>query len=231
MLLFAGDLTQVGSAKRSTAWSTSSTWSMSRSSPCSAITITTPAAERVAELLTAAGISVLEGQSTVVQAGGHTLGVAGVKGFGGGFAGACASDFGEPEMKRFVRHTADAAGVSSAPERARHRLPRGAAALLADRRHAGRRAVAIYAFLGSYLLAEAMDRAGADLVLHGHAHRGTERGMTPGGSCRNVAQPVIGAPYCVFELDGGESTTLTEPIDADHDDIVERSGRRARRRL
>ena len=36
---------------------------------------------------------------------GHRLGVAGVKGFGGGFAGACASNFGEREMKDFVGTT------------------------------------------------------------------------------------------------------------------------------
>ena len=53
----------------------------------------------------------------------------------------------------------------------------------------------------SYLLAEAIDVAGADLVLHGHAHGGTERGSTPGGvPVRNVAQPVIGAAYKVYTL-------------------------------
>ena len=66
----------------------------------------------------------------------------------------------------------------------------------------GREPLEIYPFLGSYLLAEAVDRAGADLVVHGHAHRGSERGMTPGGvKVRNVAQPVIGAPFRVFELE------------------------------
>ena len=60
----------------------------------------------------------------------------------------------------------------------------------------------IYPFLGSYLLAEAIDRAGADLVLHGHAHNGAEKGMTPGGiPVRNVAQPVIRQPYAVYELE------------------------------
>jgi hypothetical protein len=49
-----------------------------------------------------------------------------------------------------------------------------------------------------------VDRAGADLVLHGHAHRGSERGLTPGGvKVRNVAQPVLGAPFRVFELEVG----------------------------
>jgi Icc-related predicted phosphoesterase len=59
----------------------------------------------------------------------------------------------------------------------------------------------IYPWLGSYLLAEAVDAAGADLVLHGHAHRGVEKGTTPGGvPVRNVALPVIRAPYAVYQL-------------------------------
>jgi Icc-related predicted phosphoesterase len=60
----------------------------------------------------------------------------------------------------------------------------------------------IFPFLGSYLLAEAIDRAGADLVVHGHAHRGSEHGRTPGGvPVRNVARPVLRRAYGVFTLD------------------------------
>jgi Icc-related predicted phosphoesterase len=55
--------------------------------------------------------------------------------------------------------------------------------------------------MGSHPLAEAVDRTGADLVVHGHAHRGVEKGMTPGAiRVRNVAQPVIGRPYNVYRL-------------------------------
>src|SRR5680860_1853785 len=57
----------------------------------------------------------------------------------------------------------------------------------------------IYPFLGSYLLAEAVDRAGADLVVHGHAHAGSEKGLTSGGvPVRNVAQPVIRRAYHLY---------------------------------
>jgi Icc-related predicted phosphoesterase len=60
----------------------------------------------------------------------------------------------------------------------------------------------IYPFLGSYLLAEAVDTAGADLILHGHAHRGTEWGSTPAGiPVRNVAQPVIRRAFAVYTLE------------------------------
>ena len=52
-----------------------------------------------------AGVTVLEGETTTVDVDGARVGVAGTKGFGGGFAGASGTDFGEPEMKAFVRHT------------------------------------------------------------------------------------------------------------------------------
>ncbi len=59
----------------------------------------------------------------------------------------------------------------------------------------------IYPFLGSCPLGEAIDGAGADLILHGHAHRGTERGVTPGGiPVRNVARQVIQRAYNVYCL-------------------------------
>jgi Icc-related predicted phosphoesterase len=154
--------------------------------------------------LTSAGATVLDGSACVLNVAGGTLGIAGTKGFGGGFTGASGSDFGEPEMKAFIRHT------QSIAESLRNALD----SLEADRRIVllhyspvpdtlqGERPE-IYPFLGSYLLGEAIDSAGADLVLHGHAHRGTEKGFTQQGiRVRNVARPVIASPFNVYELDG-----------------------------
>ncbi|MGH9280137.1 MAG: metallophosphoesterase family protein [Acidimicrobiales bacterium] len=163
-------------------------------------------AGEVRAVLEGGGITVLEGESTVVAVNGSTVGVAGTKGFGGGFAGACATDFGEPEMKAFIRHTrtvADRLHDALAGLRADHRV-----ALLhyspVEETLRGER-LEIYPFLGSYLLAEAIDRAGADLVVHGHAHAGAEKGMTPGGvPVRNVAQPVIKRAYHVYCLGGAD---------------------------
>ena len=160
----------------------------------------------IRDVMEAAGVTVLDGESTTMQVNGTRLGVAGTKGFGGGFAGACGSDFGEPEMKSFVRHTKSIAGrLFDLLEDldADHRL-----VVLhyspVEETLAGER-LEIYPFLGSYLLAEAIDRAGADLVLHGHAHAGSEKGMTPGGiHVRNVAQPLIGRPYNVYCLGTGD---------------------------
>ncbi len=160
----------------------------------------------VTDVLGDAGVEVLEGTSTVVEVDGTPVGIAGVKGFGSGFAGACGSDFGEPMMKAYVRHTQEAA------DRLREALERLAAAGV-ERRVAlmhysptegtlqGER-LEIYPFLGSYLLGEAVDRSGADLAIHGEAHGGTVMGFTPGGiPVRNVAQPVINRAYNVYCLD------------------------------
>ena len=154
------------------------------------------------EVLEEHGVRVLEGAGEVVSVGGQRVGVAGIKGFGGGFAGACGTEFGEPEMKSFIRHTKDTAA----------RLEGALGSLDADVKVCvmhyspveetlrGER-LEIYPFLGSYLLAEAVDRAGADIVFHGHAHAGSEKGVTPGGiRVRNVAQPVIGKAFKAYCL-------------------------------
>ena len=161
------------------------------------------------EVLRGGGVTVLEGTSTVLEVDGCRLGIAGTKGFGGGFAGACGSDFGEPEMKAFVGHTkavaerlrAALAGLAGCD----HRVALLHYAPVPDTL-AGER-LEIYPFLGSYLLAEAVDAAGADLVVHGHAHGGTEKGVTAGGvHVRNVAQPVIRQAYALYCL--GEEPSL-----------------------
>lgn len=60
---------------------------------------------------------------------------------------------------------------------------------------------ALFPVLGSYLLGEVIDRAGVTLAVHGRAHHGSEHGTTPGGvPVRNVARPVIGAPYRLYIL-------------------------------
>jgi Icc-related predicted phosphoesterase len=59
----------------------------------------------------------------------------------------------------------------------------------------------LYPFLGAYQLGEAVDRGGADLAFHGHAHYGAEKGVTPGGvPVHNVAMPLIKRPYSIHTL-------------------------------
>ena len=154
-------------------------------------------------MLRDAGVHVLEGSSVVIPVGPLKLGVAGTKGFGGGFAGACGSDFGEPEMKAFIRYSkrlADTLRVELAKLETDVRVALVHYAPVADTLEGERRE--IYPFLGSYLLAEAVDASGADLVLHGHAHAGREVGVTPRGiPVRNVARHVIRRPYKIYQLE------------------------------
>ncbi|ONM48782.1 metallophosphoesterase family protein [Nocardia donostiensis] len=160
------------------------------------------AGAEITELLQAHGITVLEGTSATVSVDGQTLGIAGTKGFGGGFAGKCASVFGERIMRDFAGHTVD---LADSLGRALGELDTDVTIALthysptSDTLHGEPRE--IYPFLGSYLLGEPIDAYGADLAVHGHAHSGCERGTTPGGiRVRNVAQPVIRTAFAVYEL-------------------------------
>ena len=159
--------------------------------------------ELVAKTLEQAGVVVLEGNSIIVEVGEVAVGVAGTKGFGGGFRDACGSDFGEPEMKAFVRHSkeyadrlqAHLASLGRADVRLAlvHYSP--IAATLAGEKPE------IFPFLGTYYLEDAIDEGGADAAFHGHAHAGAEMGQTRGGvPVYNVAHPVIKATYRIVEV-------------------------------
>jgi len=158
--------------------------------------------DEVRAILEDGGVAVLEGEGVVLPVAGRRLAVGGAKGFGGGFRGACAADFGEPEMKDFVRHGREAAAAAG----------RALAGIDGDARVAllhyapvedtlRGEPPALFPFLGSHLLADAVDAAGADVVLHGHAHLGAPAGVTPGGvPVRNVARAVLRRPYALLHL-------------------------------
>ncbi|WP_404962058.1 metallophosphoesterase [Streptomyces sp. 147326] len=161
--------------------------------------------DTVTRVLVEAGVSVLEGEGVVLDLDGVKVGVAGTKGFCGGFAGRSGSEFGEPEMKSFIGYTRRCAqGLFRA---LREVTDAGCGVRIALTHFSpvadtlAGEPLEIYPFLGSYLLAEAMDEAGADLAVHGHAHRGTEHGLTAGGvRVRNVAMPVIDRAFAVYHL-------------------------------
>jgi Icc-related predicted phosphoesterase len=213
LLLLAGDLTRVGS--KSEASAVASALELVRVPIFAVLGNHDYQEDSEAELcrvLAERGVHVLEGNAATLHVGRVRVGIAGTKGFGGGFANACGSDFGEPEMKAFIRHTAERADA----------LRTALTSLDADLRIAllhyspipetlrGEQ-LQIYPFLGSHLLGDAIDAAGADLVVHGHAHAGSERGRTPGGiPVRNVAQPVIHSAYRVYCLGGAGSVECAE---------------------
>jgi Icc-related predicted phosphoesterase len=214
LLLLAGDLTRIGTVREATVMASALELV---SIPIFAVLGNHDyhggCGEEICRILAGRGVRVLEGSAATLRVGDARIGIAGTKGFGGGFANACGSDFGEPEMKAFIRHTVALAT----------RLRSALESLDVDLRVAllhyspipatlrGEH-LQIYPFLGSYLLGEAIDAAGADLVVHGHAHSGSERGVTPGGvSVRNVAQPVIHSAYRVYCLNGRGGIECADP--------------------
>lgn len=170
--------------------------------------------EVVTQILRDVGVTVLEGNSTILHIADSKVGIAGSKGFGGGFVGACGSDFGEPEMKAFMRHSKNNARALEQVIKDMdvdykivllHYSPT-AQTLAGEKKE-------IYPFLGCYYLAEAVDYGKADICFHGHAHGGVERGETPGGCpVRNVAQPVIRHAFNIYTLE--RSHRHQEALDA-----------------
>jgi Icc-related predicted phosphoesterase len=62
----------------------------------------------------------------------------------------------------------------------------------------------LFPFLGSERLANAIDRHGVDLIVHGHAHHGSPEGRTSG----NI--PVFNVSRFVLEKYNGRRYHLTE---------------------
>ncbi|MEX0798937.1 MAG: metallophosphoesterase [Bacteriovoracaceae bacterium] len=163
-------------------------------------------ADAVVSILQDAKARVLRDSSTTFSINNVSVGIAGSKGFGGGFVGACGADYGEPEMKSFMRHSKKTAKKFEEELLALktdykvgllHYSPT-AQTLMGEKKE-------IYPFLGCYYLAEALDHGGADIAFHGHAHKGTEKGETPGGTpVRNVAQPVIRHAFNIYCLNRNE---------------------------
>lgn len=154
------------------------------------------------KILTDSGVVILEASSVTMNIGEKKIGIAGLKGFGGGFVGACGSEFGEEEMKAFMRHSKkEARQLEEVIKNLNtdykivllHYSPIEGT-LTGERKE-------IYPFLGNYFLAEAIDYGKASICFHGHAHSGIERGETPGGiPVRNVAQPVIRHAFNTYTL-------------------------------
>jgi Icc-related predicted phosphoesterase len=171
----------------------------------------------LAEMLTGAGLTVLEGTSTVVDTAGGRIGIAGVKGSGGGFAGDTVAEPGERELTAFAQRTLTAAReLRDALERLDVDLRVALTHFAPTPETLRGEPLELYPFLGSDLLGAAIDgepAAGAvagpgdvgsrpvTLAVHGHAHYGIEVGLTPAGTAvRNVALPVIRAPFAVYQL-------------------------------
>jgi len=156
----------------------------------------------VADVYRQAGICLLDGDTTDFVIRGESLGIVGTRGARGGFGEQALEPTGEPEVEMWLdvaRYEAD-------------KLEAGLGSLITDYRVVLLHLSPIRGtvegehlekvpFYGSSALCEPIDRLGATLVIHGHSHHGTHRGMTPGGiPVYNVAATVIPAPYVILEL-------------------------------
>jgi Icc-related predicted phosphoesterase len=143
----------------------------------------------VAQILRDGGVTILDGDGCEV--GG--LGVAGVKGLGGGFGERALQPWGEEIFKRFVREAVDEA-LKLESALARLRTARRVAILHYSPIQATVEGEApeLYPFLGSSRLEEPLNRYPVDLVFHGHAHHGQPEGRTRSGApVYNVCLPLL----------------------------------------
>ena len=160
--------------------------------------------DELVAVLQEGGIDVLDREHRVLEICGTEVGIAGVKGFGGGFDGAHIPDFGEPLMRRvFDESMAESAAlddglraIALCPFRIAllHYAPI-TATLEGERTD-------IWPFLGTDRLAAPLREHHPDLVLHGHAHAGTFEGHLGDVPVYNVSVPVMGEDFWVFEMTG-----------------------------
>ena len=147
------------------------------------------AATEVTEILTGAGVSILDG--TALEVAG--IGIAGAKGFAGGFGERALQAWGEEPIKTFVRTAVE---ETLKLESALARLRTAGRVVLLHyapvRDTCDGESFEIYPFLGSSRMEEPVNRYAASVVFHGHAHNGRPEGKTSGGvPVYNVALPLL----------------------------------------
>jgi Icc-related predicted phosphoesterase len=161
-------------------------------------------AAELTTVLEAAGVQMIDRGHAIEELDGARLGIAGAKGFVGGFPDSALPDFGEPLLRRVYAETtaevvaldAGLAAIADCDYRIAllHYAP-SASTLEGEPR-------GIYAFLGSDRLAEPIAEHRPHLTLHGHAHVGAFQGSVGDVPVYNVAVPSLARDFFVFELDG-----------------------------
>ena len=157
----------------------------------------------LARMVVSSGVKLLDGSGYERDG----VGFAGTKGFVGGFGRGMLTAFGEREIKDFVRASVDEALKL---ERAMSQLRTAKRVVVLHYSPIAEtvqgEAPEIFPFMGNSRLAEVVDRHGADLVVHGHAHHGKTDGRTTGGvAVHNVAISLLQAQqpstvYRVFDV-------------------------------
>lgn len=149
--------------------------------------------DEVRHILTDAGVRVLDGEACEI----HGVGIAGVKGFAGGYGRSALGPWGEGAIKQFVNEALhEALKLESAL--AKLRTPQRIALLHYSPIEATVKGepTEIFAFLGTSRLEDPLIRYPVNVVFHGHAHRGFPEGKTVNGTpVYNVARPLLQRAY------------------------------------
>jgi len=171
--------------------------------------------EELVGALREGGIHLLERAAEVIEVNGVQLGIAGTKGFVGGFSDSLLPDFGEPLLRRLYAETS--AEVSALDRGLRtigdcpvrivllHYSP--TTTTIEGERET------IWAFLGSERLAGPIAEHKPDAVFHGHGHAGTFAGSIGDIPVFNVGAAVPVRDFWMFEFEG-ESGLVGEPEQA-----------------
>jgi len=186
-------------------------------------------ADEIRQILSDAGVTVLDGDSCEMQG----VGFAGVKGFCGGFGRGALGPWGEDIIKIFVREAVNEAfKLESAL--ARLRAPHRVALL----HYSPIRATVegeppeIFPYLGTSRLEGPLNRYPVNVVFHGHAHHGALEGRTSKGTpVFKVAMPLLlqkfpdKPPFRVFELPAVETPdpSTREPAASEPARVLENS--------
>lgn len=172
----------------------------------------------VCRILTEAGIRVLDGEALEIQG----VGIAGAKGFAGGFGRATLGAWGEPATKRYAQEAIDEA-IKLEGALARLRTTRRVALLhyAPVRMTVEGEPVEIMTYLGTSRLEEPINRHPVDVVFHGHAHHGALEGRTSTGiPVYNVAMPLLlqkfpdRPPFRVVELPEAPASETTAALES-----------------
>ncbi|HET7136787.1 MAG TPA: metallophosphoesterase [Gaiellaceae bacterium] len=162
--------------------------------------------------LAEAGVAVLDRSHAILRVCGVGVGIAGAKGFVGGFEQQWAN-FGEPIFREaYAETTRDVEALDQGlaaiePCAVRiallHYSPVEATLVGEPER--------LWLVLGAERLAGPIRLHRPDLVVHGHAHHGSFEGDVDGVPVYNVAVHVIGREFWVFELDA-ETRAPAPPV-------------------
>lgn len=159
--------------------------------------------QEIRQILTDGGITVLDGDAHEVDG----VGFAGVKGFCGGFGRGVLGPWGEQTVKLFVHEAVnETLKLESALARLRtekkvvvlHYAPIEATAEGEPRE--------IFPYLGCGRLEEPLGRYGVSMVIHGHAHKGSQEGRSAANiPVYNVALPLMrrmspDQPFRILEI-------------------------------